>query len=78
MSLTVGILLGVSAVHTTAVIWGYHEKDEATRRVQQVVRPRNYFLSGLGAAWLVWLVFAAFAGIGVDLSQLPGWVGGGP
>ena len=75
--LTIGVILAVSAIHTTAVMLGYHEKDEAARSVRRVVHPRNYFWSGLAAALAAWLIVAAFAGIGVDLSQLSGWVRGG-
>lgn len=76
-SLTIGLILGVSAIHTTAVMLGHHEKDAEVRRVGRGVPPRNYFSSGLVTAWVVWLCLASFAGFGVDLSQLFRWLIGG-
>ena len=70
-------LLGATAIYTTAVMWGYHERDKEARRVPQGVPPRNYFWFGLGSAWVVWLGVASFAGFGLDPSQLLKWLMGG-
>ena len=72
MFLALVMLLGLSAIHATAVIFGYYEKDQEMRRLRRVVRPRNYFLSGLGATIPPWLLIGAFSGSPVDLSQLFG------
>ena len=77
MPITFGVIIAVSAIHTSAVMLGYHERDQAAERVAQVVRPRNYFMSGLVSAWLVWLITASFAGFGIDPNQLAEWLMGG-
>lgn len=77
MPITFGVIIAVSAIHTTAVMLGYHERDQAAERAAQVVRPRSYFVSGLVSEWLVWLIAASFAGFGIDLNQLAEWLMGG-
>ena len=77
MPITFGVIITVSAIHTTAVMLGYHERDKAAERAEKVVRPRNYFVSGLVSACLVWLIAASFAGFGIDLNQLAEWLMGG-
>ena len=77
MPITFGVVIAVSAFHTTAVMLGYHEKDKAAESAERVVRPRNYFVSGLVSAWLVWLIAASFAGFGIDPNRLAEWLMGG-
>lgn len=76
--LELGIFLGWSAIHTTAVMFGYHEEDEERRQNEDVVLPRNYFRLGLTSAVTISFIGVAFALGGSALIQLLGWLRGGP
>ena len=80
MPITFGVIIAVSAIHSSAVMLGYDERDQAAERAKraaQAVGPRNCFMSGLVSASLVWLIAASFAGFGIDPNQLAEWLMGG-
>ena len=63
--LTLGVIIVFAAIHTTAVMLGYHEEEKSARGTQQTVSTRNYFLSGLMSACFVCLIFTYFAGFDI-------------
>ena len=76
--IVVGVVLGLSAIHTTAVMFAYHEEDQERRQNQHVVLPRNYFRLGLTSAVTISVICASFAGAGSALIHLLSWLRGGP
>ena len=72
------IILGLSTMQTTAMMFAYYEKDQQMRHLRQIIRPRNYFWCGFVSAIIAFplsiaILLDVFSGNTVALSQLLSW-----
>lgn len=73
VAIGIGSLMVFSAVYAIGLILGLPERDERNVPVRRFLQPSNYFRYGAISAVLAWLVFAAFAGLVVNLDLIK-WI----